>query len=63
MSLLYHMVCHMDMADDLDDCYMDEESLIVLPDEEWDNVGQLEKTRYVLSGTMLVVSWRRPGMF
>jgi hypothetical protein len=49
MSIIYHMLCNMDIADDLDDCYMDEESFIVLPDEEWDNVGQLEKTRCFLT--------------
>ena len=45
MSVLYHVLCNMDTDDDLDDCYLDEESLVLAPDEEWDNLGQLEKTR------------------
>ncbi len=36
----------MNTDDDLDDCYLDEESLVIAPDDEWDNVGLIEKTRY-----------------
>jgi hypothetical protein len=36
----------MNTDDDLDDCYLDEESLVIAPDDEWDNLGLIEKTRY-----------------
>jgi hypothetical protein len=45
LAVLYHLLCSMDTDDDLDDCYLDEESLVILPEDEWDNVAQLEKTR------------------
>jgi hypothetical protein len=45
LAVLYHLLCSMDTDDDLDDCYLDEESLVILPEDEWDNVVQLEKTR------------------
>jgi hypothetical protein len=45
LAVLYHLLCSMDTDDDLDDCYLDEESLVILPEDEWDNVAQQEKTR------------------
>jgi hypothetical protein len=46
LAILNHLLCHMNTDDDLDDCYLDEESLVIAPDDEWDNVGLIEKTRY-----------------
>ena len=56
LAVLHHVLCHMDTDDDLDDCFLDEESLIITPDKDWDNDDKSEKTRYqsLLKGIHIV---------